>query len=87
MNKIKKYTRIINSIRNTHSLIKNIHPVLYKLYPISIVEDNSFYVFDYDLENERYSYILEHSSLIPLPDKVRAAFNIYRCFISIMVYY
>lgn len=72
---LKKWEKALIKIVKLHSRIKHIDKALEQLHPIAIVENNIFYVFDYDAPSDKYSFIMEYS--IPgfeIPDKVLASF-------------
>jgi len=58
-----------------HSIVKGINYSIDRLYPIAIVESNTFYVFDFDEKDNRYKFIMEHNLRdMKIPDEVRACF-------------
>ncbi|MBN2090800.1 hypothetical protein JW964_14400 [candidate division KSB1 bacterium] len=59
-----------------HTQIKQLHPILAHLYPVVIVEKQHFYVFDFDSLKQKYQFIKKVPTTFPLPEKIRAAFNL-----------
>jgi hypothetical protein len=47
---------------------------LEQLYPIAIVEDNDFFVFNLKLSGKQYEYKMNFPSQMNLPNEVLAAF-------------
>jgi hypothetical protein len=54
--------------------IKTIHPLLNLFHPIAIVENNHFYIFDFDSSTRKYNYIKKEPVSFPMPEGVRASF-------------
>lgn len=54
--------------------IQDIHPFLEKLFPIAIVKNEQFFIYDVDPNGQRYRLVKEVATPMPIPDKVRAAF-------------
>ncbi|MEJ2629457.1 MAG: hypothetical protein P8078_13010, partial [bacterium] len=54
--------------------IEHIHPLLKIFHPLALVEDNYFYIFDFDSLSEKYNYIKREPTSFPLPKRVRASF-------------
>jgi len=54
--------------------IQDIHPFLEKVYPIAIVDEDHFLIYDRDGAADRYHYIREAPTPMPIPQGVRAAF-------------
>ncbi len=59
-----------------HTQIKQLHPVLAHLYPVVIMEKKHFYIFDFDSVKQKYQFIKKVPTTFPLPEKIRAAFNL-----------
>ena len=74
-NEIANLEDKLSKIVQMHSSIVNIDNSLNKLYPITIVENNTFYVFDYEKPNNKYKYIMEQSlPNISIPSDIMACF-------------
>jgi hypothetical protein len=71
---IKKHLELIENICDIHERIKGIDISLMELYPISIVSENIFFVFDLDHTKKKYEYKMEYKSTMDIPDNVLAAF-------------
>ncbi|MCD6336351.1 MAG: hypothetical protein J7M27_13680 [Candidatus Latescibacteria bacterium] len=69
-----KYTSGLQKVFEIQSKIEDIHPFLEKVFPIAIVEDNHFFVFDTDSSGKRYIFAKEALTQMPIPKRVRAAF-------------
>lgn len=72
---IKKWEETLKKITDLHKKIKHIDTSLEYLYPVAIVENNIFYVFDYNASADKYDFIIEYS--IPgfeMPEKILASF-------------
>jgi hypothetical protein len=58
--------------------IADLHPLLERVFPIALVEDGQFHVFDANtesgLERRRYTFVLQAPTPMPIPQGVRAAF-------------
>jgi len=75
-NKYSHYEEKLQKIFHLHKEVKDIHFSLEKLYPIAIVEDNKFLVFDIDENKERYVFIKSHPTPMAIPKGIKAAFNL-----------
>lgn len=71
----KRYREDLARIVSHQKRLKSIHPVLEELYPVTIVENNHFYVFDVD-DGGDYVPVADCPAPMPVPDGVRAAFQI-----------
>jgi len=71
---IKKQLISINQIFKTYEKINKLDKSLEQLYPIAIVEDNNFFVFDLNLSGNQYEYKMNFPAQINLPNEVLAAF-------------
>lgn len=61
-------------INELYSQLNDIDVSLVKLYPITIVKDNVFFVFDLDENGKEYDFILEYKSPINVGNRVLATF-------------
>ncbi len=59
-----------------HTQIQQLHPILAHLYPVVIREKKYFYIFDFDSVKQKYQFIKKVPTTFPLPEKIRAAFNL-----------
>ncbi len=56
--------------------VKDIHPFLYKFHPIVIVENDHFYIFNYDSIKGSYIFSNKQPTPFPLPSGVQASFPV-----------
>ncbi len=69
--------RYINDLQKLFEIqdkIRDIHPFLERVFPIAIVEDRHFLVFDIDSSGKKYIFIKEALSHTQYPKGVKAAF-------------
>jgi len=64
----------IKQIFKTYEKINKLDKSLEQLYPIAIVEDNDFFVFDLNLSGKQYEYKINFPSQMSLPNEILAAF-------------
>ena len=69
-----QYQRLLNKVVDIQKQIQYIHPFLEKLYPIAIVADAHFYIFDIDSATNRYQFIKKSPLPNPLPENIAASF-------------
>ncbi|MEA3475507.1 MAG: hypothetical protein U9R23_03555 [Candidatus Cloacimonadota bacterium] len=69
-----KYNNGLQKVFEIQNKIEDIHPFLEKVFPIAIVEDNHFFVFDTDSPGKRYIFVKESPTTMPIAKGVRAAF-------------
>lgn len=70
----EQYAAALEKVEEMRQEIQNLHPLLAGLYPIALVEDNCFYVFDNVSSPVMYEPVLSRLSENELPEKLRAAF-------------
>ena len=56
--------------------IQDIHPLLEKLFPIAVFENDHFLIYDIDPRSPQYVFIKKSATPMPIPQGVRAAFNL-----------
>lgn len=71
---IKRQISSLSKIHELHNQIKNIDRSLERLYPVTIVDDDTFFVFDLDVTDKKYEFKLEYPTPMPVPKGVLAAF-------------
>ena len=71
-----KYNSGLQKIFEVQDKIKDIHPFLGKVFPIAIVENNRFFIFDTDTSGRRYVFVKEEPTPMLVPKGVRAAFTL-----------
>ena len=64
----------INQIIPIFEKINKLDKSLEQLYPIALVKDNEFFIFDINLSEKQYEYKLYFPSQMNLPNEVLAAF-------------
>jgi hypothetical protein len=64
----------LEKLQQLHIQIKDVDISVSKLYPVTLVEDNTFFVFDLDESGEKYEFKLEWPTPMPIPKGVLAAF-------------
>lgn len=71
---IAKQVTSLSKIHELHKQLKDIDISLAQLYPVTIVEDDTFFVFDLDVTCEKYELKLEHQTPMQIPKGILAAF-------------
>ena len=71
-----EYTAPIQQLFEIQSEILDLHPLLEQMYPIAIVESGKFLIYDLDPEGATYQFIKTAPLPMPVPEKVRAAFDL-----------
>lgn len=69
-----KYDDGLQNVIEFRDKIKHIHPFLGKVFPIAIVDENHFLVFDVDTSAKKYVFVMKAPTPMPIPPGVRAAF-------------
>ena len=64
----------IKQIFKIFEKINNLDKSLEQLYPIAVVENNVFFVFDLNLSGNQYEYKMDFPSQMILPNEILAAF-------------
>ncbi|MCD4846952.1 MAG: hypothetical protein K8R76_02030 [Candidatus Aegiribacteria sp.] len=71
--------RVINQLQeifNIQSRIIDIHPILERVFPVALVEGDKFLIYDIDESGQRYVFVMDAPTPMPVPLKVRAAFSL-----------
>lgn len=71
---ISKTLLSLEKLLELHKQIKDIDISVSKLYPVTLVEDNTFFVFDLNESGEKYEYKLESPTPMQMPKGILAAF-------------
>jgi hypothetical protein len=71
---VSLYVGKLQKLVELHNEIRSIHPLLEKLYPVAIAEDEIFFVFDVAEQGSGYSLIKTARPAMIVPKGVRAAF-------------
>lgn len=66
----------LDKLVSTHQQVRTLHPALEKCYPVVIVMQDEFCIFDLDSTGSRYHWIKNVPAPMPVPVGVRAAFQI-----------
>jgi hypothetical protein len=69
-----RFTPALNKLGDLQKKVKDIHPLLGKLYPVAVVEEDVFYVFDTGEKEEGYSLVISARPAMIVPQGIRAAF-------------
>jgi hypothetical protein len=74
MDMANDYSCELKRVLEVQERIGGIHPFLETLYPIAVVKDNEFFVYDVLSEGGSYRFVKEAACPMPVPQGVRAAF-------------
>jgi hypothetical protein len=69
-----KYAPQLQKLFELRAQIEDIHPLLAHLFPVAIVENDRFLVFDVDPSGKHYTFVQQAPTPMPIPQGVRAAF-------------
>ena len=68
------YTDQLQKVFEVQQKIIDIHPFLEKVYPIAVVEDDQFFIYDTEPSGKQYIFIKQAAIPMPMPQGARAAF-------------
>ncbi len=68
------YDNQLQEIFNIQRRVVSIHPFLERVFPVALVEGNQFLIYDIDESGQRYVFVRNEPTPMPIPLKVRAAF-------------
>jgi hypothetical protein len=71
---LERYIQQLHKLFELRSQIVDVHPLLQKLYPVAIVINDHFYIFDVDATGQAYTFVKQAPTPMPVPKGVRAAF-------------
>jgi hypothetical protein len=71
---VMEFHQQLQKVFEVQAVVQDIHPFLERVFPIAIVVDGRFQVFDADLELKAYFLAREGDMPMPVPQGVRAAF-------------
>jgi hypothetical protein len=71
---LERQLSALQKIHELHEQVKDIDLSLSKLYPVAIVKNDTFFVFDLDTTKEKYEFKLEHPTPMLFPKGVLASF-------------
>ncbi len=66
------YLSQLQKIFEIQENIQDIHPFLQKLYPVAIVEDGYFLIYDVEPGSQQYSFVKKTAVPMPMPQGVHA---------------
>jgi hypothetical protein len=69
-----EYLPQLQQIFQLQQTIRDIHPFLEKLFPVAIVKDDQFFIYDLDPAGQEYIFARQVETPMPVPPQVRAAF-------------
>lgn len=68
------YSNQLQKIFEVQAEIQDIHPYLEKVFPVAVVENDQFWIYDTQPHNQEYVLIQKAATPMPIPAGVRAAF-------------
>lgn len=71
---VTAYAERMQEIVRTRHGIADIHPLLERMFPVAVVENDQFLIYDLDPSGERYVLAHRAPTPMPIPLGVRAAF-------------
>lgn len=69
--KIEEQLDLLIEMQN---VVSDVHPIYTSHYPVTIVEDGLFHIYDVPEDHSRYQFIKSEPCPFPIPEGVRAAF-------------
>ena len=69
-----KYTEEFEKLVSLQKEIADIHSALEKFYPVALVEDNHFHLYNYDPAKGNYVFVKKVESEFPVSQGIRASF-------------
>lgn len=70
----RQYKEPLVRVFEYRDLLKGVHPFVKHLYPIAVVKDDHFYVFDLNADKTAYELAAHSPTNMHVPEGVRAAF-------------
>ena len=68
------YETKLQKIFEIQKQIEDIHPFLQNVFPVAIVDDGCYQIYDTRPPHQQYKFIKQFPTNKPLSDRVRAAF-------------
>ncbi len=65
---------VLDPVIELQNRFAGLHPALESCYPISVVSDGAFHIYDLDENSDHYCYMQSSPLPMPIPEGVRAAF-------------
>jgi len=72
----QEFIEPLNAIIPLHQRVSGLHPALKEYYPIAIVVDEQFLIYDINLSCSSYQFMKVAPTPMPVPEGVRAAFQL-----------
>jgi hypothetical protein len=69
-----EYLPQLQPIVQLQQTIRNIHPFLEQLFPVAIVKDDQFFIYDLGPDGQQYIFARQVETPMPVPPQVRVAF-------------
>ena len=70
----RKYAPHVQRIFDIQAQIKDVHQLLTHVFPVAIVENGQFLIFDVAPSGKHYTFVKQAPAPMPIPQGVRAAF-------------
>jgi hypothetical protein len=64
----------LNKIFEIQENIKDIHPFIEKLFPVTVAENNKIFIFEPELKEKKYVFVKEANAPLEIPRGARSAF-------------
>lgn len=64
----------LNRIFEVQENIKDLHPFIEKLFPVTVAENDRIFIFEPELKEKKYIFVKEANAPLKIPKGVRAAF-------------
>jgi hypothetical protein len=71
---LSKWTNQMQKVFEVQKCILDVHPLLSKIFPIAVVEDDQFFIFDTHPTKNQYRFIKQAQTPMTFPPRIRAAF-------------
>jgi len=72
----ERQTAFLDNIIKMHDIVKNIHASLEKLYPITVINDGYFFVFDKNEAGDKYEFRRKVETSVAVPGNILTAFHL-----------
>jgi len=69
-----EYVDQLQNVFEIQQNILDIHPFLEKVFPIAIVEDGQFFIYNTEPTGKEYKFVKQTAVPMPVPEGIRAAF-------------
>ena len=68
------YNQGLQKILDIQDQIKDIHPLLNRVFPVVVAENDTFFIFDCVNPGKKYEFVKKVPVSMPIPPSIRAAF-------------